>query len=182
MVQEVFSDGKGQYKAYLIDFDFAIEAGAREPGFSPTHRTVITPFLALELTTESEHRPRALYRHDLESFFWTYWWIAIYYGGDFRRPLKRRRLSSSRRKDDFVDWYVGTFGAIRRRKAAFLDDPYSIHLSPGMESLHPNIQKLRELFNDANDCLRRQRRNPRPDFDQETIDGLITYEGIRALL
>lgn len=75
-------------EAYLIDLDFSTVLGV--DGADPLNEAEVThthalPFLALDhlpgdqmVTHESQTAPPVgphLYRHDLESFFWSVWWI-----------------------------------------------------------------------------------------------------------
>src|SRR5258705_13651651 len=68
----------GGYVPFLIDFDFAKDVNRDNSDVQiRTHRTMATPFLAMELL--ADHPPVALYRHDLESFWWCLCWIAVSY-------------------------------------------------------------------------------------------------------
>jgi hypothetical protein len=77
---------------YLIDLDFAADIGrvsdVKEISIDGVSHTLALPFLAIDHLPEDDVEEQSLhdqfkpmglhfYRHDLESFFWSTWWIIL---------------------------------------------------------------------------------------------------------
>ena len=130
----VRSEKDGGYTPYLIDFDFAVRTSELNKDRILTHRTMATPFLATTLLSKSP--PSASYGSDLESFYWSLWWIAVSYGNG-----KRRRTTL------LNEWSNGHFDNIRVRKHGFLVGGVTIAPpSRSMPGAEAPLKRLTNLF------------------------------------
>jgi len=166
----VKADTDSTYHPYLIDFDFAKDMDEDAPkdtgedaseAHINSHRTMSTPFLAVDLL--SNPPPPALYRHDLESFIWCLWWIAVSY-------LNGKQILTQA----LQGWYNGNWVDIRNykrgsmRAAAVEETP----LTQNMKSAGPIIERLLPLFGTE---YRRK-------SDRESAGQIITWESFEACL
>src|SRR5260221_13053072 len=163
-------DPNGTHEPFLIDFDFAKDRDRdSSDAHIKTHRTMSTPFLALELL--SDPPPPALYRHDLESFVWCLWWIAVSY-------VNGEQIET----DELEGWYNGSWtkisiskdGAMQPR--AVLSTPLTIYMEPA----RPILERLIGLFRAAYDWMDRQ--YDTQEIDRETAGQRITWEKFQACL
>ena len=63
-------------KGFLIDLDLAIKIADQKPSGAPS-RTGTKVFMAIEALLGQQHN----FMHDLESFFWVFYWICMHYEG-----------------------------------------------------------------------------------------------------
>ena len=132
-------DANGTHEPFLIDFDFAKDVDRdSSDAHIKTHRTMSTPFLAIDLL--SDPPPPALYHHDLESFVWCLWWIAVSY-----------RNGEQIDTHELDDWSNGKWARIRTNKIGVMQ-PWAVGISPitiNMEPARPILQRLTRLFQTA---------------------------------
>jgi len=164
-------DANGRHDPFLIDFDFAKDMD-KDPSDAhiKTHRTMSTPFLALELL--SDPPPQALYRHDLESFVWCLWWIAVSY-------LNGEQIETH----ELDGWCNGTWIDIGIHKvgAMQLSVVRSKPLTINMEPARPILERLVSLFEEAYNWRSRQY-GTQETVDRETAGQIITWETFQARL
>ena len=167
-------DADGTYHPFLIDFDFAkhmdedVAKGMDKDvfmnmdqdaskGHINSHRTMSTPFLAVDLLCNPP--PPTLYRHDLESFVWCLWWIAVSY-------LNGEQILTQA----LQGWYNGNWVDLQNYKRGSLRAA-SVEVTPltqNMKSAGPIIKRLVEHFGTAY---------------TETLDReIITWESFEACL
>jgi len=154
-------DANGTHEPFLIDFDFAkdVDRDLSEAHVS-THRTMSTPFLAVDLLSDSP--PPALYRHDLESFYWCLWWIAVSY------------KNGNQQKTSILEgWYNGKWDDIVAKKLGMMMRVKSTPLTENMKNAGPILEKLAQLFLDEEKRRKRRVVSP-PD--------VVTWESFRACL
>ncbi len=173
----------GTYSLFLIDFDFAIQSDQNGLNWIRTHRTMSTPFLAGELLTENAVPAR--YRHDLEAFFWTFWWISVTYRDG--KQIKTKALEGwSRGKG--MDIYYQKAGMISRRP-----DWKSVPTTRNMEGAKPILTLLAKLFRKVYRSLTNKdyislsdiegaNSEEKTAYDDETAGGILTYESFRSCL
>ena len=163
------------YVPFLIDFDFAKDVNRNDSDVQiGTHRTMATPFLPLELLSDTP--PPALYRHDLESFCWCLWWIAVSY-------LDGKQIQTNK----LQNWYIGEWIAIRivKRGTMRRATVTSTSLTENMEYARPILERLAELFREvfiAIDDVEIASPEEKEAFNQESAGGAITWEKFRACL
>jgi len=131
-----------------------------------------TPFLALELL--SDPPPRTLYRHDLESFCWSLWWIAVSY-------LDGNQI----RTNELQGWYSGGWKQIRIVKEGSMQPKVvrKEHFTKNMEPAKPVLERLAGLFEEVIESvgdLETASPEEKKVFDQESAGGVITWERFRA--
>ncbi|KAF8339834.1 uncharacterized protein EI90DRAFT_2290371 [Cantharellus anzutake] len=136
----VRKEPSGELVPFLIDYDFAIVVPLikDEDNRIRTHRTMATPFLAIELLSDAP--PPAIYRYDLESFFWSLWWIAHSY-------LNGQQIKT----EGLCSWYSGTWRNIHTAKGGYMsaEAVQSTKLTKNMEHARPVLRRLAELFQQA---------------------------------
>ncbi|KAF8339832.1 uncharacterized protein EI90DRAFT_2290452 [Cantharellus anzutake] len=159
-------EADGKHVPFLIDYDFAVSVPSANdtPDGVPladdapddrilTHRTMATPFLALELL--SEQPPTALYRHDLESFLYCLWWISVSYCEGIQI-----------RTDQLLGWCTGSWRSIRYFKNG-----------------HMNVRAVDESVFTTNMIVRQERvKGDAAPFEWESAGGIITWETFQSCL
>lgn len=121
----------------LIDFSSALYVDdARNPSKPAHYRIGMAPFVAVELCTAGKPR-LAEYRHDLESFFWTLWWITVQYENGKLREWADNPM---------IKWYTGKWAAIRRAKKGALKKPDLQYFSNTFQDLSAWIASLAKFF------------------------------------
>ncbi|KEP48718.1 kinase domain protein [Rhizoctonia solani 123E] len=148
-------DPKAQ-EPYLIDADLGKSVNKLGTP-SSNHRTGTLPFMAIDLLVGAP--PPHLYRHDLESFFYVLVWICA---------------------EDYHGWHrVDSVTAMAEKKLYFLIQFEIEQLRVGKfaELKSAWITKLHFLFGTgaAQKSLWIKRKSSVP-FDNETLDGEVTYE------
>lgn len=182
---------KTEYEGYLVDLDFAAhvetDAVQRLQVVDIAH-TLALPYLAIDhLHTDQSASDISsgsgtelfdhYYRHDLEGFFWSLWWIL--FKAMPPHPDQWRWGN---------EWKDNNLGANREAKERFLERPYIKASDMIASSLWPfgsdpqNHTTMRDflraftrVFRDGYDALRGD-----PDVDKITAGGNITVEKIFA--
>jgi hypothetical protein len=180
-VGNLMVDASDHTQGVLIDLDFAVRVtpnGDPVDGKTlPRAGTLI--FRAFDLLTP-EKPVKAYYRHDLESFFYTLFWIQLHYVNGER--LKHPEA------DDFDFDFDGTWRTTQNRKSGFLvgsccPGGYELPLTPLRNQW---LTPMRRLFGEAVcagaswDQFGRDGRDV--ELDQETFGGRITYEAFENII
>jgi len=163
-------EANGTYAPYLIDFDFAKDVDRDVSGeHIRTHRTMSTPFIARELLAAQP--PSALYRHDLESFVWCLWWIAVSY-------LNGEQIVT----DTLNRWHEGRWHDLYHHKFAIMATSglASTPLAKNMDPARPILERLLKLFWKAYNWLEEQGNTNL--VDRESAGQIITWETFQACL
>jgi hypothetical protein len=92
MVNE--DDDNPSWRAFIIDLDLAIKE-KREGSSGARGKTGTRAFMAIGVLYGEKHS----FMHDLESFFWVFFWICIHYNG----PNEKSRVVSRFEKWNYVD-------------------------------------------------------------------------------
>jgi hypothetical protein len=187
-------DAKGQAQlsedtGCLIDLDFAAIAKAstvEQVSIDDVSHTLALPFLAIDhlppdVPIVSQSLPtgtnagRHVYRHDLESFFWSAWWIVL--DADHRNggvSLIDERLSA---------WKSNNMGENRRAKRGFLtdDENWSGMISWRLWKHHEHrdlvetfLKSMSQMFDKGYNALA-------AGGNYETAGGHITYDNFIQL-
>src|SRR5260370_33610290 len=164
---------KGKFQGVLIDLDFA-----SGPEDHPTYIPDVVPFsfsipfLALDLL-EQEHDPQPhIYRHDLESFLWTFLYLI----------LSNRRVKT---KEFFSEhWQVGSKRMIAVAKSSFLDpkiynEVFGVLTRTWETSSAELIDALRKM---TILCAAGREALASNDTDRVTAGGYLTYENFMLAL
>jgi len=166
-------DASKPTQGVLIDLDFAARVDARgNPTEGETFPDAGTlQFRAFELVT-LEKPPKAYYRHDLESFFYTLLWIQSHY-------MDGRRIDSPEASRYDFD-FNGSWESTQSRKRGFL----SCFNRRGSELMPTSLRDewltpMRHLFGEAVISHQEGRGEP---LDQETFGGRVTYETFTNIL
>ncbi|KAF8336888.1 uncharacterized protein EI90DRAFT_3044009 [Cantharellus anzutake] len=170
-------DSDDPTKGILIDLDMAVcdkDADTGEtldvpdlPGGTPHSR-------AIDLC-QPDPLPRALYRHDLESFFYVLFLICY----------KRANIADP--VDYFTDWSTRTWTDMCTLKEGFLLVAISDPVTDAVPLGASWIQPLRLIFRDGYSAKNQRRRrrfvnSQLPPFDEETLDHHVTYERCMTIL
>ena len=162
----------------LIDLDFA----ARDRDPDTGHRVVLPsvpggtlPFRAIDLCA-GDPLPRSLYRHDLESFFWTLLWILLY--------------KSVHSTDKVIAaWSAGPWDDIWTYKLGFLMRPLGRGLAEDIPLRKAWIIPLWKVLRDGYGAIPVEsistpsvHSQEATDFDDETLGNRITYDGFMKIL
>ncbi|KAF8336882.1 uncharacterized protein EI90DRAFT_81962 [Cantharellus anzutake] len=171
-------DSNDHTRGILIDLDMAVRD--RNPGTGEVLDVPALPggtvaFRSADLCGP-EPLPRALYRHDLESFFYVLF-LMCYERADI--PEKR---------DYFSNWSSGTWADVRASKEGWLLIAPSAPIPDAVPLVTTWIQPLRLAF--RNGYSSRNRRSKRlllkPDlqspFDDQTLGDHITYDQFITIL
>ena len=139
-----------------------------------SHRTMSTPFLAVDLL--SDPPPPPLYRHDLESFVWCLWWIAVSY-------LNGEQIQT----EELEGWYEKKWSTIRRDKLSMMapGDARNASLTENMKDARPILERFALLFQDAFRLIAEvaiASPQEKKGFDLESVGGLLTWESFQACL
>jgi hypothetical protein len=183
-VGNLMVDASDPTQGVLIDLDFAVRVtpnGDPVDGETlPRAGTLI--FRAFDLLTP-EIPVKAYYRHDLESFFYTLFWIQLHYvnGKKLQHP-----------KANAFDFnFDGTWSTTQNRKRGFLvgschPDGYELPLTPLRDQW---LTPMRRLFGEAVCAGTRSaswhqfgRGGRDVEVDQETFGGRITYEAFENII
>ncbi|KAL9123815.1 MAG: hypothetical protein Q9217_006794 [Psora testacea] len=97
---------------FLIDLDLAIKTGDNQASGAPS-KTGTKIFMAMGTLLGDPHT----FMHDLESFFWVFFWICIHYGGlDNMGKIQRRVVSK------YEKWKYADIGELAEWKKGVIDD------------------------------------------------------------
>ncbi|KAF8323589.1 uncharacterized protein EI90DRAFT_2372682 [Cantharellus anzutake] len=158
-------------KALLVDLDFS-SGPDDDRGYVPDEVpfTFSTPFLALDLLESCDKPQPHLYRHDLESFFWTFLWLTL----SFANVECNGRSASS--------WQIGSKKMIYNSKRSFLldnghDDFFSelTKAKPSNDRLVNSLRRLSSMFEAGHKALV-------SGADRGTAGNYITYENFMIAL
>ncbi len=164
----------------LIDLDFAVRDRDPDTGVRfvlPPMPGGTVPFRSIDLSTK-DPLPRSLYRHDLESFFWTLLWILFYKTGDSVDEI-------------FAPLSVGQWKEIWTRKYGFLVGSTGEILTKDLPLRKAWIKPLWKAFRDGYNAVPVEHGGPSTssscsqelgDFDDETLGNRITYDRFMRIL
>ncbi|KAM0226762.1 hypothetical protein ACHAPO_012096 [Fusarium lateritium] len=162
MISDVQQEGTP--KGFLIDLDAAInlkrDTGMEETG-TGTGRKGTKPFMAIGVLLAETHT----YRHDLESLFYCFLWVAIC-GREKKWPPKASRLWA---------WLQGSFEECARRKS---EDMGSTGFEKILDEFPEDLAILKTLARDLWRIL-----FPKPDdarflHDDERTDPSLFYQSL----
>ena len=179
---------KGKVHGVLADYDLASWRSALTTDrVKISHqRTGTPPFMAHGLLDGSD--PIHLYRHDLESLFYTMLILATHY--EIRTPGEGdegiRVLEGNLR---FQDWFETTnYNRLGEGKSDFFTKLKAFEPSPSFADFRVWLRSLRKMFNRGfiektihNSSLEDQEPGDEeivPPFDDETLGGYITYSAL----
>ena len=167
-------DPDDRNRGVLIDLDLAVrvQGSDKKPIGEPQPPGTIT-FRSVDLCKDNPQE--VFYRHDLESFFFVLAWIFTHY--DKGKPVLR---------DQYRHWHEGDLKSIAGSKMGFLIMA-SLRLTSPPRLQTSWIVRLAEMFDTAyrsrSGFQTRQRRTSIPEsFDEETLEGQITYEKFMDIL
>ena len=168
---------------YLIDLDFAaiVEAGTAEQiGVDDVAHTLALPFLAIDhlppdtfIDAQSPLTPitpgHHIYRHDLESFFWSLWWILLKEVRDQRADFEIDQL--------FLHWQSPNLGENRVSKSGFLvrSEGWSKTVSRRLWQQHKHCAKMEGFLISISETFRLGYRALEQGDDYMTAGGYITF-------
>ena len=130
MLTETEDDG------FLIDLDLAIKIKDPKPSGAPS-RTGTKVFMAIGALLGEQHS----FMHDLESFFWVFFWICVHYEG------LNKHGKTCERRTEFEEWNYENpqklattkIGTISSRMFGLVDKEVTKHcasLLPCLKELH----------------------------------------------
>lgn len=152
---------------FLIDFDYAIKVDRSKPS-SVQSRTGTKVFMAIGALKGDAHT----FMHDLESFFWVFFWICIHYD----EPAQPGKVVP-----EFEAWNYHSIEALIKAKAGTISDSelfsdttlqnftkYYLPLRPWIDQLRrvvfPHGKRRKEedpeLWGQMRDVLSRARQDP----------------------
>lgn len=162
---------EGLIRGILIDLDFA--SGPEDdttyiPDIVPFSFSI--PFLALDLLEEGRRQPH-MYRHDLESFLWTFLWLIL---GNARVETKAFSLTW---------WQVGSQNMIAEAKRRFLSAPVHNDVFRVLsQTPRHNAQLVSALRKMTALCAAGHEALESNDIDRVTAGGHLTYENFMLAL
>lgn len=89
---------KNENNGFFIDFDFAIKISNNQT-FDAPGKTGIKIFITIGALFGEPYS----FIHDLEFFFWVFFWICIYYNGLNKKGEVKRRVVPKYEKWNYVD-------------------------------------------------------------------------------
>ena len=162
----------------LIDLDFATRDRDADTGdrfVLPSMPGGTLPFRAIDLCTR-DPLPRSMYRHDLESFFWTLLWILLYKSGHSTDKV-------------FAAWSAGPWDDIWTYKLGFLMRPLGRGLAEDIPLRKAWIIPLWKVLRDGYGAIPVEsistpsvHSQEATDFDDETLGNRITYDAFMKIL
>lgn len=159
----------------LVDLDFATrrdDPSLEKHGYG--YCTMSAPFMAMELLHDSPSI-RHLYRHDLESFFWSLCWILVHYH-------RGKRIAHLPLKDFYQSTWTKMINAKRgalEREAEMvkaITKSFRHSWSKRLGRLTHHMYKARQAIL-AHDC-----HDPVNPIVNETADGLLTFDIFISLI
>lgn len=170
--------------------DWDMSSRVDEAGFAiPTitkHLIGTLPFMARQLLSRRRLKPKHLYWHDLESFFYILIWAAIVY--DFktksRRPLAEDSLLNmwSHSPDD-VDVTLHAGAKRDFYEAPYVYKPLLAEIQPEFADLRDKwIRPLHALFTEALEVQDSRGLAEDQDYDHTTCGGILTFEKFMAAI
>lgn len=128
---------------FLIDLDLAIKTSDDQASGAPS-KTGTKIFMAIGALLGDPHT----FMHDLESFFWAFFWICIHYGGlDKTGKVKRRVVPK------YEKWNYADIGELAEWKKGVIDDESDFdgimeqHFTAYFKPFAPYVRDLRkEVF------------------------------------
>ncbi len=128
---------------FLIDLDLAIKTGDDQASSAPS-KTGTKIFMAIGALLGDPHT----FMHDLESFFWAFFWICIHYGGLDKTDKVKRRVVPKYEK-----WNYADIGELAEWKKGVIDDESDFdgimeqHFTAYFKPFAPYVRDLRkEVF------------------------------------
>ena len=127
---------------FLIDLDLAIKIGDDQKASGAPSKTGTKIFMAIGALLGEPHT----FMHDLESFFWAFFWICIHYGGlDKMGKVKRRVVPK------YEKWNYADIGELAEWKKGVIDDESDFegiieqHFTAYFKPLAPYVRNLRKV-------------------------------------
>ncbi|KAG7443264.1 uncharacterized protein BT62DRAFT_903585 [Guyanagaster necrorhizus] len=172
----------GHLRGVLNDFD--LSAYRHETGPSLRQRIGTLPYMAYELLANDENGqpPMHLYRHDVESIFYTILLLCCRYevvakqGPDGHPILERTRVHSP-----FDHWYVLNRAGLNAQKCVFLMGRFQSYpeVNSGLTDFQPWVSGLYSRFMAGLIGLNLHTLIPQTDpFDNETLQSWVSYSAI----
>ncbi|EJD02664.1 uncharacterized protein FOMMEDRAFT_167852 [Fomitiporia mediterranea MF3/22] len=149
-------DANSRMRAYLIDFDYALDLENQSQAAAKGARTGTLPFMALEmLAEETSNRVKHAYYHDLESIFYVLCWLCTSQEGPNNTERDHRTFDFN--KSEVAKWTGAgmdnpTFDAIKTRKSAIVcnDTEFTEKIlsdfAPYFDSIKRCVLKLRDMM------------------------------------
>ena len=179
---------KGKVRGVLADYDLASWRSSLTLDRTKTshQRTGTPPFMAHGLLDGSD--PIHLYRHDLESLFYTMLILATHYEiqvpgevGGGMRVIEGEQY--------FQDWFETTnYNALGDMKSGFFSKSKPFQPSLSFSSFYGWLRSLRTMFNRGFiektiytallDAQGPEDEETVPPFDDETLGGYVTYSAL----
>ena len=161
---------EGLIQGILLDLDFA--SGPEDgPTFVPDviPFTFSTPFLALDLL-EKENPQTYVYRHDLESFIWTFLWLILGYA-----QVETKTFSVTR-------WQLGSRHMIAQSKRNFLDPETHDKVFQILLQTRSNVNLVESLRKLTNFLAAGHQALYMNESNWVTAGGYITYDNLMSAL
>ena len=168
---------------YLIDFDFAVDVAAstvEQIEVDNLAHTLVLPFIAINhlppdilVVAQSSFTPtgagRHIYRHDLESFFWSVWWILL--NADSNK-------GSGAIADLLLSWQSPNLGKNREAKYGFLIryEQWSGLISQRLWPEHEHRTTMEEFLNNISKMFKSGILALESGGDVPTAGGFITFQ------
>ena len=148
MLKEAEDDG------FLIDLDLAIKITDQQPSGAP-NRTGTKAFMAIGALLGDQHS----FMHDLESFFWVFFWICVHYEG-----LGKDGKMAERKRGEFESWNYDEPEKLAAEKAGriFLDlfERMDEKVTKYCKSLLPCLSRLHGVVFPGSRPVRKNYKNP----------------------
>ena len=172
-------DTRDPSRGVLVDLDIAARIRDGERWLDPVlpHAGTLG-YRAIDLLKTNTHHPTiALYRHDLESFFYVLAYITSLFRDGERLPIP----------NEFQSWWDSDLEGNAGLKRGFLvslwgaDDPHPL-VADWVDPLRIMFWKA---YRHRSEYQVGRRRGTVPEWTQEqeeSFDGMITFEGFMALL
>lgn len=130
-------DDNPSWQAFIIDLDLAIKEDRNQSSGSRS-KTGTRAFMAIGVLRGEKHS----FMHDLESFFWVFFWICVHYSG----PNKKSRVIP-----EFEKWNYADMEELFNLKKGIVDDEADFkettdeYFTPYYHSLGPWMNRLRKV-------------------------------------
>ncbi|KAK7055340.1 other 1 protein kinase [Favolaschia claudopus] len=175
----MFHEVDGKMYGVLNDFDHALDFGKKSVSASK-QRTGTKPFMAIDLLLEP---PEHLYRHDLESFLY----VLVFLTCETKQPF----LKHPEDKTTLQQWAELAMLDLYYRKNAAITEGAFPPCKHGFEGFKASIEYIADLFtlgfgkrimHGAEVRMATRQGISVPDFDDETLGGMVTFDEFAACL
>lgn len=164
-------------EVYLIDLDFAsymdVDSSTEPRNMATNGYTFALPFIALDHIRPSNTPKRYYYRHDLESFFWSMWWVIL---GNVTKSNQTDPRATWVTLDPSANFHAkrGFLRNVRDWASDIVDELWPTHAY--RTPLAQCIQGLTDMFNQGYDKLQDE------EVDFATGGNTLSYEAFIAHL